>query len=167
MFARWHIWWIQWPIKDRKTLLLKEVCADPGNVQAGIIVSEGQMMELNKEHDNWSQDFIIARFAHSGWHQWNAGSHHHHAPSWLATSVAYWEVTKVSRHATATLDTMQHVSRGVTPADSCQCEWDLICYLFDQPESKTNQNQCQNFSAKGASEIVVNRGGQVTLDYWV
>lgn len=56
----------QWPIKDRKTLLLKEVCADPGNVQAGIIVSEGQMMELNKEHDNWSQDFIIARFAHSG-----------------------------------------------------------------------------------------------------
>lgn len=60
MLDRWHVWWIQWPLEDRNTLVRKEVPAHPGNVWAGIILLEGQMIEFNKGRENWLQHFISA-----------------------------------------------------------------------------------------------------------
>lgn len=56
---RWHVWWI-WPtVRTGRPSCFKEVLAYLGNVQAGSILLEGQMMDFNKKQGNWSRDFIL------------------------------------------------------------------------------------------------------------
>lgn len=119
--------------------------ACPANVQAGIILLEGQIMKFKKGHDNWCQDLTIAdditlptQVAINELQMCAlsiANACPHHATSWLVTSVVYWKLTKMHRGFVSAwwlrpFDSPKNFSKSTGEVGDFESEWTLFPLLL-------------------------------------